>query len=67
MCKTPTAGDNKVQMIDRNFLSSLPTKLTNHLDLNVEKTSLKLKQNTAPTKKQPSKINPQIQGVTLLR
>ena len=49
-CKKLTADDNNVQMIDRNLLSCLPNKLTNHLDLNVEKYSLKMKQQTATTK-----------------
>ena len=53
MCKTPTAGDNKTQMIDRNFLSWLATKSTKHLDVNVEKYSLKLKQETTTKKKEP--------------
>ena len=44
MCKTPTAGDNNAQMIDRNFLSWLATKSIKHLYVNVEKHSLKMKQ-----------------------
>ena len=45
-----TAGDNNLQMIDRSFLSRLPTQPTNHLDLNMEKYSLKMKQTAATTK-----------------
>ena len=37
MCKTPTAGDNNAQMIDRNFLSWLATVSTKHLHVNMEK------------------------------
>ena len=44
MCKTPTAGDNNAQMIDRNFLSWLATKSIKHLYVNMEKHSLKMKQ-----------------------
>ena len=46
-----TAGDKRLQMIDRNFLSRLPTQSTNHLDLNMEKYSLKIKQRATTTKK----------------
>ena len=46
-----TAGDNNLQMIDRSFLSRVPTQSTNHLDLNVEtEYSLKMKQ-TKPRQK----------------
>ena len=51
MCKTPTAGDNNTQMIDRNFSSWLATKSTRHLDVNMDKYSLKMKQKTTTTKK----------------
>ena len=50
-CKTPTAGDNNTQMIDRNFSSWLATKSTRHLDVNMDKYSLKMKQKTTTTKK----------------
>ena len=43
-----TAGDNNLQMIDRSFLSRLPTQSTNNLDLSMENYPLKMKQ-TATT------------------
>ena len=46
-----TAGDNNLQMIDRSFLFRLPTQSTNHLDLNMEKYSLKMKQTATTTKR----------------
>ena len=51
-----TAGDNNLQMIDRNLLSRLPTQATNHLDLNMEKYLLEMKQ-TATTTKKLTKLN----------
>ena len=39
-----TAVDNNMQMIDRSFLSRLPTQSTNHVDINMETYSLKMKQ-----------------------
>ena len=46
-----TAGDNNLEMIDRTFLFRLPTQSTNHLDLDIEKYSLKIKQTATATSK----------------
>ena len=47
-----TAGDNTgLQMIDRSFLSRLPTQSTNHLNLNKENYSLETKEKRNHDKK----------------